>query len=95
MNAHTPGPWIIDPDATLPLAVIRLSSDENVDGDGICEIGERTPQNEADARLICAAPDLLAAAVDCISCADAADYDSMLNALDALRDAITKAKGDA
>jgi hypothetical protein len=54
---HTPGPWIIDPALELPLAVIA----DTEDGLGICELGTRTLETEANARLIAAAPDLLAA----------------------------------
>jgi hypothetical protein len=59
MTKHTPGPWIIDPDATMPLAVIRKSEDESVDGNGICELGDSTAESVANAHLICASPDML------------------------------------
>jgi hypothetical protein len=55
--AYTPGPWVVDANSELPLAVIR--DDEN--GEGVAEIGERTAENEANARLIAAAPELYAA----------------------------------
>ena len=58
----TPGPWIIDPDETLPLAVIV--DDEN--GTGIAEISvkprrEASAEVVANANLIAAAPELYAA----------------------------------
>ena len=56
-HTHTPGPWRIDGNDDLPLAVIE----DNEDGTGICEIGERTPLNLANAALIAAAPEMLAA----------------------------------
>lgn len=58
---HTPGPWKIDDNKELPLAVIQ--DDES--GTGVCEIGTRgLPRNTAgvvqfaDARLIAAAPNM-------------------------------------
>ena len=61
---HTPGPWKIDEAEDLPLCVIQ----DNEDGQGICELqGElftretATPEQWANASLIAAAPDLLAA----------------------------------
>ena len=55
-SGHTPGPWKIDDALDLPLAVIR----DHEDGEGIAELGEYTPENEANARLIAAAPQMLA-----------------------------------
>ena len=54
---HTPGPWKVDEAEDLPLAVIE----DTADGHGIAELGERNPCSVANARLIAAAPDLLAA----------------------------------
>lgn len=63
-RSHTPGPWKIDENEELPLAVIQ----DNEDGEGICEIGKKescsyaaTPEQWANARLIAAAPDMLRA----------------------------------
>lgn len=63
-EAHTLGPWKIDEDNDLPLAIIE----DTDDGLGICEVGYlreqksgATPKQLAIARLIAAAPDLLAA----------------------------------
>lgn len=50
------GAWMIDPAENLPLAVVENTED----GLGVCEIGERTPENLERARLIAAAPDMLA-----------------------------------
>jgi hypothetical protein len=54
---HTKGNWKIDDNQKLPLAIIV--DDEN--GEGICEIGLRTEENKANAKLIAAAPELLEA----------------------------------
>ena len=56
-TTHTPGPWKIDDAEDLPLAVIE----DTEMGEGIAEMGERTPRNLANARLIAAAPDCYAA----------------------------------
>jgi hypothetical protein len=49
----------------------------------------------ANAALIAAAPDMLAALEAILSCADARDSDSMANAMTDARAVITKAKGGA
>ncbi len=56
-NTNTALRWKIDEAADLPLAVIE----DTADGFGICELGQRTPRNLANAHLIGAAPDLLEA----------------------------------
>lgn len=48
----------------------------------------------ANARLIAAAPDLLAAIKDIVAASDANDGDSLANAIQASRAAIAKAKGE-
>ena len=62
MSSHTPGPWFIDPNVKKNANYIDISSQEHIglatavwrmDGD------ERTPECEANARLIAAAPELL------------------------------------
>lgn len=60
MQNHTPGPWaIIDdiPDAAIGYRAIVAIDGENF-GETICN---PSPMGEANARLIAAAPDLLAA----------------------------------
>lgn len=57
----TPGPWFIDPDAPpFPGGIEGIAIAATVDGKklGLCLAGFKTPAN---ARLIAAAPDLLAA----------------------------------
>lgn len=61
MPKHTPGPWKIDENEDLPLAVIEGTEE----GTGIAEIGPRTPELIANAHLIAAAPDMLEALKRC------------------------------
>jgi hypothetical protein len=56
MNTHTPGPWIVDPRASLRVVA---SNDATVCSTG-CTDTERNSW-ECNARLIAAAPELLAA----------------------------------
>lgn len=67
MEKHTKGPWKIDPSDEFPLAVIVDHDYEYDDGTGICQIqgefdnkSDATPEQIANARLIAAAPELLA-----------------------------------
>ena len=61
----TPGPWTIDPSMELGVAVIQ----DNEDGEGIAELGpQRTIENIANAKLIAAAPDLLAVSEKSLDC---------------------------
>lgn len=86
---HTPGPWKIDENKDLPLAVII----DDDDGMGIAEIGEYTEENIANANLIAAAPDMLSA-LEVV-------MDTLLNTkesgwiTDKVKNAIKKAKGGA
>lgn len=59
MSKHTPGPWAIDP----PMKPNCLSIREGADGYLIATVwkDDSPALMEADAHLICAAPDLLAA----------------------------------
>lgn len=60
MNAqHTPGEWTIQ---RLPFSIaIYSSSVDLLETQEICTLPDRTPASEANARLIAAAPELLAA----------------------------------
>jgi hypothetical protein len=62
MTGHTPAPWVIDNRFDDDISVEILAADTT-----ICAVdpltGEWTPEEIANARLICAAPDLLAAAL--------------------------------
>lgn len=92
MMAHTAGPWALDGDLNaMNLDVIygsgRIAMME-------CENDELSDAEvTANARLICAAPDLLEALQWAIETADTEQYEADWYA--AARAAIAKAKGDA
>ena len=92
MNAHTPAPWYWSdnvPDAPKNHCTI-------VDADGFT-IAEPSPMSEADARLIAAAPDLLAALQALVGEADLGEVDLDEDdraLLDNARAAIAKATGE-
>jgi hypothetical protein len=104
MSKHTPGPWITDDDTEV-IAKIPSDSPNKSSPDilTICRAVDveiyadnRSGSTAANARLIAAAPDLLAACkaaeyaanhVDCIS--------AMQHALPAIRAAIAMAEGGA
>ena len=102
---HTPGPWLLSTQDYPPIVYATRGSDERdataepmvalVDGGpGYCNLPVQTA--EANARLIAAAPDLLAALVglgEAMRDFDGADVRSMLPALLAGRAAIAKAQG--
>ena len=81
--------WKIDEALDLPLAVIE----DTEDGEGIVEIGERTPRNLEVARLIAAAPELLAACKEAFFQFEhnGEESDSDKEVLDRLQAAIAKA----
>lgn len=69
MSAHTPAPWaiIVDvPGAAVGYRAI-VKNDDGQPGDVICN---PSPMGEADARLIAAAPELLAALSAMLSAAE-------------------------
>ena len=59
MSTHTPGPWAIDQDRDHG----RWSAIRSCSGD-IADVAAHRSTTEANARLIAAAPDLLAALKD-------------------------------
>lgn len=97
MSKHTPGPWFISGrmtkfiEARIPGGMIQ-----EVAGVGPTDFdngyGE---QQEANARLISAAPDLLAAAERVLEKLDHPTLGVTIYDADALRDAIAKARGEA
>jgi hypothetical protein len=90
MSAHTPAPWYWAdnvPDAPPHYRMV-------VDADGFT-VCDPSPMGEADARLIAAAPDLLAALRNVIASYRANDPDSMANAINDAEAAIAKATGSA
>jgi len=99
---HTPGPWRIDDSEISPL--ILTDSDEHETGAIVAKVfsnaeaGNDEPEevNNANARLICAAPDMLDAllwAQDALGeMSDLSDGEK--DVLKAIRAAIAKAKGN-
>lgn len=85
---HTPGPW-------LDLGHRQIAADLVIDRPVICECRSHMGIEEADAnmRLICAAPDLLAVVKELEDCAGYwSEYDVPLGIVDRLRAAIAKAE---
>ena len=95
IGAHTPGPWVIDHRRDWDKEIgIRQS------GNGwhrfACQVDydDCDPCTaEANANLVAAAPDLLAAAEKLMRAADEGDADLGMDAHDELRAAIAKARG--
>src|SRR5262245_4029874 len=70
MNLHTPGPWLLDesPSYAVPGASVLIPYNRGTDAEFYVELdcddggtGGEAPQAAANARLISASPDLLAA----------------------------------
>lgn len=59
MSAHTPGPWVVTDDSEHGCC-FEFAVEADSDGKHICDA------NGADARLIAAAPELLAALKECL-----------------------------
>ena len=81
---HTPGPWHVEPSPD------RVHFDIRADG---VHVPHGSGKGEANARLIAAAPDLLAALEDVVASAQANCSGSLANAITAGQEAIAKAKG--
>ena len=104
MSKHTPGPWAYEleygPNITeLPRIttvarcanyVIGLPSDYP---GGNCRDGDPSGDEEADARLIAAAPDMLEALKGILAAVDETDC-WLLEEMNAVRTAISKAEGE-
>lgn len=62
---HTPGPWDVAPSGYRVMSANRVVEGRTIWGVYICDTANnpktRTPENAANARLIAAAPDMLAA----------------------------------
>lgn len=101
--SHTPGPWKVD-DSHLVFASVLGEYVANTLVEEHLDLVPRE-QVEANARLISAAPDLLAALEDAIECGlvpkssalegGALRYSSQVKCADKIRAAIAKAKGEA
>lgn len=85
MSAHTPGPWSADHDNVRTPA----------DGGMVAKVaGDTDAQAYANARLIAAAPDLLAALRDLVSAEGLPEgYANRAMLIDAARAALAKAEG--
>jgi hypothetical protein len=86
---HTPGPWILERDRAKSLSIY---GDTTFIGEVYHEVDEPSPEENANARLIAAAPDLLDACRMALSCMAPDDNDITARAL---RAAIAKATGGA
>jgi hypothetical protein len=97
MNAkHTPGPWIW----SAGLSIWRESDSQIVSSVACDSVFNPTEEEVSNARLIAAAPDLLAAleiAEGRLMCIDAQKLDTVArndDVIDRIRAAIAKAKGE-
>ena len=86
---HTPGPWYIDCQNESAAIGYRAI----VDGDGYT-VCSPSPMGQANARLIAAAPDLLAALRLCERALEERDAEAEEHAAKAARAAIAKATGE-
>ena len=96
MSKHTPGPWVPSPyEGFGPMTTVRQGCPKT--GMRIASTFETTTpvhieRNEANARLIAAAPELLEALIDCREALRQAGAVGELSVVDA---AIAKARGEA
>lgn len=93
MTTHTPGPWGVCPTSeTAPYEVTAPDVGRTLH---VAKVYKTQPQpcetDKANARLIAAAPDLLAACQNMLACMDADDGNSLANAANEARTAIAKA----
>jgi hypothetical protein len=93
MSKHTPGPWNLYPNNASDWVVRKMFPD----GQESHEIA-RCQSGMDNARLIAAAPDLLAALKMAVSALERSDYIQMdgdsVDVIDVSRDAIAKAVGE-
>ena len=87
MSEHTPGPWVWQIER---MALHALPNGPNQWGMDICWIDRTMAFSKADAALIAAAPDLLAALKEVVRISDRKH-----DAWDTARAAIAKATGEA
>ena len=92
MKTHTPGPWKIEM-RTRSGEFVRTTHITGTDGSHLANVGPCSI--DANARLIAAAPDLLAALEDIVYLADTSDFYLPRNWLADARAAIAKAEGNA
>ena len=92
---HTPGEWITVP-LQYGIAIKERSIHERGFSDHIAEVDGLGATQQADAKLIAAAPDLLAACIQFINCSHQEHFETRLNepelqALMMMKQAIQKA----
>ena len=99
--SHTPGPWVIDYEGTTGhIKAFVRDKTPTVCKYGTDYRGERHSalalehQDAANARLIAAAPDLLAAAEKVIACSALPRERHLCDAIKELETAVKKAKGE-
>lgn len=104
MSEHTPGPWVVA--GTRHSGNLEIGKDTRLhwvgpDGDAVCGVfyDMNTHRGWADARLIAAAPELLAALGDFVKMGESYGWDSARTGREYLmkdaRAAIAKAKGQS
>lgn len=94
MNKHTPGPWKYGIELSSRSGEWLISFDAGYRGRGICiaETRPGTGHEEANARLIAAAPELLEALEEAVCALEVCGKD--YRATEIARTAIAKAKGE-
>ena len=101
MYKHTAGPWLIIPGGDEwsqgRIATIEPKPETMIETNywTVAEVNNRRDERESNARLISAAPDLLAAAERVLAKLDHPTLGLTIYDADALRDAIAKARGEA
>lgn len=96
---HTPGPWVVAGDSIHDRET-KYESDGARTGDTACriattEIMARQGEQEANARLIAAAPDMLKMLLELQECAEYwSEYDVPLGIVGRLNETIRKARGE-
>lgn len=81
MNEHTPGPWeVLDADSYAGEPALAVAATEDAGGRPVCLCSHgaympRTPEDDANAHLIAAAPELLAACKDILGFLKAEGFD--------------------
>ncbi len=93
MNKHTPGPWDAHHHESTDTYTIHVAG-RSWESWAIAHVGDCT-QDEANARLIAAAPDLLDALRQWAAAERDSDMEEMANAIRSRDAAISKATGEA
>ena len=94
MSKHTPGPWEVDYETEYLTAPSRVWINAECLQHVALIDGMPSATKDANARLIAAAPDLLAVAQELAASAEYwSEYDVPIGIVDRLRSAIAKATG--